>query len=213
MSRRRRRSRRASAPSGSPPPSGDIDGPEQRMVVVPAGVVADRGLLVGRQRAEVLEHILDGCDQPTRCPRAPRSPCRRTLGGACRGGSASSAHRCAARARRSRRAGAERSRTFLISRVGIASVVPRSIRRSGSSRAGTFRCPAMTRLSQLHAADRARAAGRRRGALPQADGARRADPPGRLGPVVVAARRLADRTSASSRSSARRWTRSAVRRC
>ena len=46
-------------------------------------------------------------------------------------------------------------------------------------------------LSQLLLPDRARAARRRRGDLAQAHGARRAHPPGRLGPVVVAARGLA----------------------
>ena len=50
---------------------------------------------------------------------------------------------------------------------------------------------AMTRLSQLLSAHRARAARRRRGALAQAHGPRRARAPGRRRAVDVAARRLA----------------------
>ena len=57
---------------------------------------------------------------------------------------------------------------------------------------------------QLLPADRARGARRRRGDLAQADGARRADPPGRLGAVVVAAGRLARAPARSCRSCARR---------
>ena len=79
-----------------------------------AGVVAHRALLVGRQRRQVLEHILDRACRPTRCPRARRWPCPRTPGDACRGGSASSARRCAARARCSHKAGRVLSTPYLL---------------------------------------------------------------------------------------------------
>ena len=62
-------------------------------------------------------------------------------------------------------------------------------------------------------ADPARRAGRRRGALAQAARARRLHPPGRAPASGRSCRSAGACTGRSSRSSARRWTRSARRRC
>ena len=71
----------------------------------------------------------------------------------------------------------------------------------------------VTRLSQTFPADPQGRPRRRGGHLPQADGAGRADPPARGRALDLSAGRVAGRSGRSRRSSARRWRRSAVRRC
>ena len=84
------------------------DLPEERVVRVAAGVVADGRPLVLGQRVEVGQDLLDGRSAPA-CPRAPCSRCPRRPGGACRGGSPSCVRRSSARALRGRRAGRVRA--------------------------------------------------------------------------------------------------------
>ena len=67
-----------------------------------AGVVAHGAALVLGNLREVGDDLLDRRVLERRCRRAQRSRCRRRPCGACRGGCASSARRCAAPARRSR---------------------------------------------------------------------------------------------------------------
>ena len=94
------------------------DLPEQRMVRMPAAVVADGGLLVLGQQVEVVEHLLDGAVGPL----APLE--RRVQVGdvsrrdACRGGSASSARRWSAQARHRRTGAAGTRRASLLLRCG-----------------------------------------------------------------------------------------------
>ena len=101
----------SSLPLGSPPPVGRHARPEQAVVDVAADVVRDR-------RADALGHLVELRQQLLgRHVRRPAGVLERRVGlvdvrlrGACRGGSASSPRRCAAPARRTRRAGRARCR-------------------------------------------------------------------------------------------------------
>ena len=93
--------------------------PEERVVVVAAGVVADRGLLVAGQAPRGCGGRPRRRGRPTRCPRGRRWLCRRRPGGVCRGGCASSPRRCEARARRRRTAGRVRRKPSRCSLLGF----------------------------------------------------------------------------------------------
>ena len=140
--------------------------------------------------------------RPAGCRPASSRPCTGAAGALA--GSAERAPPAAAQASRSVRQGEAEHQGLNKSHSGRLRRFP-----GGCPGWPAFRLAGVTRLNRYFLPDREAPARRRRGALAQADGARRARPPGRRGPLDLPAGRAGGCTARSSRSCARSSTRSA----